>query len=251
MTRQHITYYLLVIALLICSDTAMAQDDVEYRMDIGAGVGITSYQGDFSHNLFNKPSVGGSLIYRIILNPHMAIKTSAMVSQVKGDYSGANTIYPDASVKNVPETSLHGFSFANTIGDLCVTYEYNFWPYGTGRDYRGAKRCTPFISLGIGGTYVHTKNGQADYGTMTYSDKKSAITANIPLGCGVKYRMGDRCNISLEWQMHFTLSDYLDGVKDPYIVQSSGIFKNTDCYSTLTLGFTYSFSAKCSTCHKD
>ena len=43
----------------------------------------------------------------------------------------------------------------------------------------------------------------------------------------------------------------LDGVKDPYWVKSSGIFKNTDCYSTIAVSVTYSFSAKCKTCNKE
>jgi hypothetical protein len=51
--------------------------------------------------------------------------------------------------------------------------------------------------------------------------------------------------------MHFSLSDKLDGVSDPYAVKSSGLFKNTDCYSALQLTLTYSFMAKCRTCHNE
>ncbi len=35
--------------------------------------------------------------------------------------------------------------------------------------------------------------------------------------------------------------DELDGQKDPYGIKSSGLFKNTDSYSTLQLTFSYSF----------
>ena len=118
---------------------------------------------------------------------------------------------------------------------MALSYEYNFWPYGTGQDYRGAKRLTPFVSGGLGMTIV--------------SGSKSVCSANIPIGLGVKYKLGERTNIGLEWAMHFSLSDELDGVKDPYHIKSSGLFKNTDCYSTLQLTFTYSFMAKCKTCH--
>ena len=128
--------------------------------------------------------------------------------------------------------------FDNMLVDLNVTYEYNFWPYGTGRDYRGAKRLTPFVMLGLGGTFVKT-------------DEKNVVTANIPIGLGLKYKVGARMNVGLEWAMHFTLSDELDGVKDPYWVESSGAFKNTECYHTLQLTLTYSFMAKCRTCHNE
>ena len=122
--------------------------------------------------------------------------------------------------------------------DLSLLYEYNFWPYGTGRDYRGAKRLTPFVFLGIGATYAKT-------------EEKGVFTGNFPLGLGVKYKLGKRVNLALEWAMHFSLSDELDGVKDPYMIKSGGLFKNTDCYSTLQLTLTYSFMQKCRTCNSD
>ena len=51
--------------------------------------------------------------------------------------------------------------------------------------------------------------------------------------------------------VHFTLSDMLDGMKDPYGIKSSGLFKNTDCYSMLNLSLTYDLWAKCKVCHND
>lgn len=221
-----------------------AQDDVEYRMEIGAGVGAVAYQGDFNDGLFTGMQPSGALVFRAILNPYMAVRVSAMYTQVKGDLANVSTVYPDLANS--------GYSFKNSLGDLSATYEYNFLPYGTGHEYRGAKRLTPFISLGIGMTYVKCKDGRWDYSAAEpYSSSKSAVTANVPIGVGVKYRMGDRLNLSLDWQMHFTLTDYVDSVKDPYRIGSSGLFKNTDCYSALTLALTYSFSAKCSNCQKD
>ena len=77
------------------------------------------------------------------------------------------------------------------------------------------------------------------------------FSANLPIGVGVKYKVGDRTNIGLEWAMHFTLSDELDGQRDPYGIKSSGLFKNTDSYSTLQLTFSYSFMTKCRTCHNE
>lgn len=80
---------------------------------------------------------------------------------------------------------------------------------------------------------------------------KNVFAANVPLGIGAKYKVNERLNVGLAWTFHFSLSDELDGVKDPYRVKSSGIFKNTDCYSTIAVSVTYSFSAKCKTCNKE
>ena len=232
---------------------ALAQDDVEYRVELGVGANLTSYQGDFSNGLFTNMQPGGSVLFRAILNPRSAMRINAMVSKLKGDVSRSGTIYPDV-------TELK-YSFSNTMADLSVTYEYNFWPYGTGRDYRGARRFTPFISIGLGLTYVNSKGGTYDYGDGNdgggdeyrpkYSASKTVMTGNLPIGLGVKYKLGARTNISFDWQMHFSFSDNLDGIDDPYRINSSGLFKNTDCYSAFTLALTYSLSPKCSTCHKD
>ena len=51
--------------------------------------------------------------------------------------------------------------------------------------------------------------------------------------------------------MHFSTSDKLDGVVDPYGIKSTGLFKNRDCFSALQLTLTYSFMAKCKTCNND
>ena len=73
----------------------------------------------------------------------------------------------------------------------------------------------------------------------------------LPIGAGVKYKLGNRLNLIAEWTMHFTGCDKLDGIKDPYGIKSSGIFKNTDCYSGLRVSLTYDLWAKCKTCNND
>jgi len=223
--------YGLLLALMTLSTVRVsAQDDVEYRMEVGAAVGLMGYHGDFNGSLTKDLQPMGSLVARFIFNPYMGLKANVSYGMLKGSSSDVNTWYPEFS-----ETP---YSFSNKLVDLDVVYEYNFWPYGTGRDYRGAKRLTPYLLLGLGGTFVKT-------------DQKNVFTANLPIGVGVKYKVGARVNVGLEWAMHFSLNDELDGVKDPYGIKSSGLFKNTDCYSTLQLSVTYSFMAKCRTCHNE
>ena len=209
---------------------AVAQEDDTYKMEIGAGVGLVSYEGDFNGSIAKNMQPAASVVLRRVFNPYMDLKLALMYGTLKGDSNGEKTYYPDYQQDT--------YSFSNTLIDFSLTYEYNFWPYGTGRDYRGAKRLTPFVFLGIGGTYVKTS-------------EKGVFTGNFPLGVGVKYKVGKRVNLGLEWAMHFSLSDELDGVKDPYKIKSSGLFKNTDCYSALQLTLTYSFMQKCRTCNSD
>jgi hypothetical protein len=222
----------LISILMIASvaTTAVAQDDVEYRMEIGGGIGLMNYLGDFNGNLTKDMQPMGSVVFRRVFNPYMGLKLAGSFGKMKGSSADVKTYYPDYATTP--------YEFDNTLVDVSLTYEYNFWPYGTGRDFRGAQRFVPFVFGGLGATYV-TGGG------------KNAFTANVPIGLGVKYKIGARLNLGVEWAMHFSMSDKLDGAVDPYYVQSSGLFKNTDCYSALQVTLTYSFMAKCRTCHNE
>jgi hemolysin activation/secretion protein len=129
------------------------------------------------------------------------------------------------------------YDFKTSIGDVGFRLECNFWPFGTGMEYRGAQRLTPYIFVGLG--------------TTVFKADETQLTMNMPIGIGVKYKAADRVNMALEWAMHFSNSDRLDGVSDPYGIKSSGLFKNTDCYSQLRLSVTYDLWAKCKICHND
>lgn len=218
------------ILMLVAAMAATAQTDPEYRAEIGGGIGLLSYQGDFNGSILKNMQPGGSLLAKYRFNPRMDIALNVTYSKLKGSSGNVSTWYPEFSDSTL--------AFSNTVIDAGLRFEYNFWPYGTGREYFGARRFTPFIAIGLGLTYAKTGDG-------------SVVTGNLPIGVGVKYKMGTRLNIALEWVMHFSLSDKLDGVDDPYGIDSNGIFKNTDSYSMLQLSVTYDIWAKCKTCHND
>lgn len=221
------TLLLLMLAAMLNMN---AQTDDEYLMEIGGGVGFLGYLGDYNNVLTRDLQPMATLLVRRNLNPYMGLRLAASFGKLKGDERDVKTVYPS--------TGITPYSFNRTLTDVSLTYEYNFWPYGTGHDYYGAKRLTPFVFLGLGGTYAG-------------GDGSSVFTANVPIGLGLKYKVGQRMNVGVEWAMHFSMSDKLDGRKDPYGITSSGMFKNTDCYSVLQLTLSYSFMPKCTTCNKD
>ena len=222
---------LLMLMVLLPAARMSAQDDPQYRMEIGAGVGTVSYEGDFNGNVLKNMQPMFSALWRYNFDPYKDLRLSATYGKLKGSSKDVDTYYPDYATEE--------YSFNRNLLDVSLVFEYNFWPYGTGRDYRGAKRLTPYIYGGIGAT------------SASRGGSKSMFTANVPIGLGVKYKLNERMNLGLDWGIHFSLSDELDGVKDPYQVKSSGMFKNTDCYSMLQLTLTYSFKAKCRTCNKE
>ena len=205
------------LLFLLAAVSMWAQSDPEYRMEAGAGVGMMGYLGDFNSSLTKDLQPMGTVLARYNLSPYMGLKMNVSFGKMKGSSADVKTYYPRFA--SAP------YSFSNSLVDVGIAYEYNFLPYGTGRDYRGAQRLSPYATIGLGATYVSIKNGE----------RKSALSASLPIGIGVKYKIGDE----------------LDGQKDPYGIKSSGLFKNTDCYSTLQLTLSYSFMAKCRTCHNE
>lgn len=257
---------LFATAMLVSCSTVMAQDDPEYRMEIGGSLGLMTYEGDFNGSILSGKNMApsASVMLRRVMNPRSALRFALGLGKVRGSSGNISTYYPYFNTQQYKEYEREDYEFGNTLIDLTALYEYNFFPYGTGRDYRGAKRLTPFIAVGLGLTFANCKDGTIDlsafpatspmenlFGTPVMTGSSGVFTANLPLAFGVKCKLAERVNLGLEWMVHFTLSDKLDGVKDPYHIESSGIFKNTDCYSNLQVSLTYSFWEKCRTCHKE
>lgn len=226
--KQRLIFTIALLANAIA--TTMAQDDLEYRAEIGGGVALTAYEGDLNGNITARMQPTLSILGRYKINPRMALAFIISKGKIKGSTDDVKTWYPNYQTAN--------YEFDNNLWDVGIRYEYNFLPYGTGREYRGSKPFTPFITGGIGATSVS--------GTSP-----SEFTLNFPLGIGVKYKVATRVNLTLDWTIHFSLSDNLDGVVDPYGIESSGMFKNADSYSMLSLTVSYDIWAKCKTCNKE
>ena len=223
--KARIFFFILFLGVM---DAAGAQE-AEYKMEIGGGLGLVAYEGDFNGNIMKGLQPVGSFVLRRNLNPRMALKFDLSVGNLKGSSDNAKTYYSEPNAQHM--------TFSNTLYDLTCRYEYNFWGYGKGAEFKGYHRLTPYISLGLGFTYV--------------GGNSNAFTVNTPIGGGLKYKLKERLNIGAEWTMHFSMSDKLDGVQDPYGIKSSGVFKNTDCYSVLQLFLTYDIMPKCTTCNNN
>ena len=235
--RRENSVWLVRLLLAVCLavpfsflvPSAEAQTEPEYSMEAGVGAGLMNYLGDFNANLLKGMKPMGGLVLKYKMNPRMAWSAGLNYGQVKGSSSNVTTWYPELAANPI--------DFSTNVVNFDVRYEYNFWPFGTGREYRGAQPLTPFIALGAGLVFAKCN--------------ESATGFQVPIGVGVKYKLKQRLNLTAEWMMHFTGTDKLDGQKDPYGIKSSGLFKNTDCFSTFQVSITYEFMERCRTCHND
>lgn len=224
--KQRLLSIVIVLATALGS---WAQDDPEYRLEIGGGVGLSAYEGDFNGSLLRQQQPRFGAVAKYKLNPRMAWALRLDYGQLKGSSENVESWFPKLEENPV--------NFTSKVVNLDLRYEYNFWAFGTGREYLGARRLTPFISLGMGIVFANCT--------------KSVAAFQMPIGAGVKYKLADRLNLTLDWTMHFSGGDRIDGVADPYGIKSTGLFKNTDCFSTLQVSLTYDLWAKCKTCHND
>ena len=221
---------LLLLLLPLFALTASGQnDETLYRLELGGGIGFGTGHTD----LKGKWAADMAAIARFPLNPRMAVKTQLSYLNLKGSTEGQKNFYP--ALPDTPGTDRLAYSVSDAVIDASALYELHFLPYGYLRDYKGHCRLVPYLQMGFG---------------LTYGKAGKAFTANIPLGVGVKYKVAERLNLGLDWLIHFTLSDKLDGLEAPLGISSSG-FRNKDHYSALSLTLTYDLNPRCPTCNRD
>ena len=235
----------IIIALFCFTTTLWAQseNDVEYQMELGGGLGTSFYMGDANGTPFAHMSGMGSIIARKIFNPRMTLKGNLALGHISGNSQG-NFIPIDAS-SETPEGGIPTtVSFSRNVIDFGAQFEMNFWGYTINSGYSENSRFTPYALAGLGFTVAPGGAG-------------TQFALNLPVGVGVKFKLRPRVNIGMEWTMRFTTSDALDASSKetsqlihPYGIKSIGL-KNKDCYSFTMVFLTYDLCPKCKECHNN
>lgn len=216
----------LQAATVYAQETAAQQDT--YKFDLGGGIGMSGYLGDANEsNVYKHPGFAGNISFRYLANTRWTIRGILSVMTLSGNTADWDNVLPGNQ----------NYSFKSTVFDLGGRFEFNFFPYGIGETYKKLRRCTPYLSLGVGVT-------------MASCDGSSFFAPNIPMAFGVKYKLSKRLNLGAEFCMTKVFGDKVDGEKltDLYTIKSS-FMKNTDWYSTLMVSLTYEFGKRCETCH--
>ena len=125
----------LTTAILFSCSTIMAQDDPEYRMEFGAGLGLMTYEGDFNGSILSgeNMSPSASIMLRRVMNPRSALRFAFGFGSIKGSSKNLSTYYPDFNTTRYVESARESYEFKNTLVDFNALYEYNFFPSGTGK----------------------------------------------------------------------------------------------------------------------
>ena len=76
---------------------------------------------------------------------------------------------------------------------------------------------------------------------------KPKFTATIPLGLGVKFKLGNRVNLGSYWMVSKVFSDKLDNTPNPN-GEYGKFWNNQDWYSTVQVYLSVSFYKICAPC---
>lgn len=124
------TSILTLILTMASLTTAMAQDDPEYRREIGVGVGMSNYLGDFNGSLTKGMQPSVSIVYRRLFSPYCGLRFDLGHTQLKGSSADVTTYYPDYAEEP--------YTFKRNVTDFNVVFEYNFWYLWNGKRLSGS-----------------------------------------------------------------------------------------------------------------
>ena len=220
--KKHFVVALIVLLTgrFLAPLTATAQ-----ILEVGGSVGLSYYMGDVNPKVpFVQSNLGFGALVRYYKGTRWAFRLAYSNLQLDGS---------DKTSGYRPE---RGLSFNTKAHDVALIAEFNFLDYFTGSKRNGL---SPYL---FGGVSMLNFNPKADDGTelcnvptdVDYDDngndnikngndkikdgdekyngdeKYSRYTVSIPFGIGVKYSLGQKLGVAVEWRWDYAFTDWLD-----------------------------------------
>ncbi len=184
-------------------------------LEIGLQGGYAYYNGDINPG---KPYIMPQVSYGLLARYNFDDRWSAKIAINHGKIKGDNGV---AKVPNYGTTK-----FVTTLNDVSITGEFNFMNYSIGNK---KKSFSPYL-MGGGGVFFYTPTVENPVsGTTLQEVNKSASAFEAIVGLGFKYSIAKRLGMGIEWAMHKTFTDRLDGI----------INGSNDWYNFTQLSLTY------------
>ncbi len=207
-------------------------------IEVGPHAGITSYVGELNvwRNLgqwqwkeLNQFSYDWGALVRFNYNTRWSFRL---------DYTHGRFRASDAVTAWRPEAEL---SFKSTVNDLALIAEFNFLDYYTGHI---KNTISPYIFGGISGFMFDTEPKNVEQ-NQNYSE----YALSVPFGMGLKLSLSKHIATTVEWRMHYTLTDYLDDVSGVYpdgdenfpVGYQRGNSQTNDWFGMVNVSFTWKF----------
>ncbi len=193
--------------------------------EAGIFIGGSNYVGDIGRTNYLYPNnIAGAIFFKYNWNPRIALRATYSYLPIKGDDLDADTDF-----KNT-----RALSFSNTINELAIGLEYNFYEYDISSD---DKSWTPYILLELAAFNYNYITSEPEPNQFIYSTKNSF---SIPFGIGFKSRLIGPLAFSLETKFRYTFDDDLDYTSETLSTLNFG-GNNSDWYMFTGISLIYTF----------
>ncbi|WP_298782476.1 DUF6089 family protein [uncultured Polaribacter sp.] len=181
-----------ILVIIFLSLTSLLSGQV---YEIGLTIGGTNYVGDIGSTNYIKPNkFAGGVFFKYNYHPRFALKATYSYLPITATDLDADTDFRRD----------RGLTFSNTINELALGLEYNFYEYDLSTP---GKTWTPYILLEIAAfssSYISSETAPGEY---VYNSK---VAFNVPFGVGFKSQLFSNLAFSLEAKFRYTFEDDLD-----------------------------------------
>jgi|694.fasta_scaffold32791_3 hypothetical protein len=191
------------------------------KSELGFILGGSYYTGELNRmGHFRQVSPAAGIIYRYNVNPRLALRGSVFGGHIKGDDSKSRHAFDQN----------RNLSFRSPVVEGAFGVEFNYMNYATGRLFGERYWCTPYMIVQLSVFYFNPQaelNGQwyelqplgtEGQGTsLSNRSTYSRVQVSMPLGLGFKFNIHKKVQVSLEYGMRLTFTDYLDDVRGSYV----------------------------------
>lgn len=181
------------------------------QREIGFFGGASYYIGDMNprgHFKASNPAVG--VFYRHALSYRYAFRFGFNYGKISGN---------DATSGEADQVE-RNLSFKSQLYELNATAEFNFVEYRIGHDRH---KFTMYVFAGMAGFYFNPKaeidgtlQPLRELHTGGQSKAYPKYQLSVPFGVGLKWNIGEKCGMGIEWGPRRTFTDYLDDIKGSY-----------------------------------
>lgn len=255
-TRNTIVFTSILVAFL-AQGAVFAQGGlfspqkvVNQYTTVGIGGGTSHYFGDlapyrfFYHSLYKNVRWNGTINYTRYFTPQAAARVQFTYARIVGDDFTFAQAEPDILWKNYVR-NLH---FRNDVKEFTISGLFNILPqYSKGP--RGRKTLMPYVSIGAGfiahnpmaylpqqlaigdkrrDNWIALRDLKtAGQGLPSNTQKPySLVQFVVPVGFGLRYKINEKWDFTVEGGLRITPSDYLDDVGNDNYADPNEISRN-------------------------
>lgn len=193
--------------------------------EAGIAIGGSNYVGDIGRTNYIYPNkLAGAFIFKYNWNPKIAVRASYSYLPIEGNDLDADTDF----------RRTRGLTFKNTINELAIGLEYNFYEYNLSEV---DKTWTPYILLELAAfnyKYVVSETAPQQF----EFDNKNGFA--IPFGFGLKSKLIGDFAFAIETKFRYTFDDDLDYTTESIQNLNFG-GNNSDWYMFTGVSLIYTF----------